>query len=113
MITNSVVSGLGTNHWKVSFPSRYSALSPLLEIAPPTRSRPSKAGSPAVSSLPARRTRWWDEAFTSFHDDGANDAVPLDYTNPPVVLCSRDARQRHTPTTRMTAAGHAPTRCAG
>ncbi|MFD9122492.1 hypothetical protein [Streptomyces bottropensis] len=41
---------------------------------------------------------WWDECFTTFHDDGANDAVPLDVTAPPVALCSRDPWQRHTPT---------------
>ncbi|MFI1360977.1 hypothetical protein ACH4TV_46560 [Streptomyces sp. NPDC020898] len=41
---------------------------------------------------------WWDEGFTTFHDDGANDAVPLDFTAPPVALCSRDPWQRHTPT---------------
>lgn len=46
---------------------------------------------------------WWDEAFTSFHDDGANDAIPLDFTDPPVQLCSRDPWQRHTPTTAYTA----------
>ena len=46
---------------------------------------------------------WWDEAFTSFHDDGANDAVPLDFTDPAVVLCSRDPWQRHTPTTAYSA----------
>ena len=40
---------------------------------------------------------WWDEAYTSFHDDGADDPVPLDFTLPPVVLCSRDPWQRHTP----------------
>ena len=32
VITNGVVTGLGTNHWTVAFPSRFSALSPLLEI---------------------------------------------------------------------------------
>jgi hypothetical protein len=40
---------------------------------------------------------WWDEGFTKFHDDGANDAVPLDFTDPPIVLCSRDPWQRNTP----------------
>lgn len=42
---------------------------------------------------------WWDEGFTTFHDDGADDAVPLDFTEPPVTLCSRDPWQRHTPRT--------------
>lgn len=45
---------------------------------------------------------WWDEAFTSFRDDGADDAVALDFTDPPVVLCSRDPWQRHTPTNAYT-----------
>ena len=45
---------------------------------------------------------WWDEAFTKFHDDGADDAVPLDFADPPVQLCSRDPWQRHTPTTAYT-----------
>ncbi|MFM9700268.1 hypothetical protein [Streptomyces europaeiscabiei] len=40
---------------------------------------------------------WWDEGFTAFHDEGADDAVPLDFTEPPVTLCSRDPWQRHTP----------------
>ena len=40
---------------------------------------------------------WWDEGFTTFHDDGANDAIPLDFSDPQVLLCSRDPWQRHTP----------------
>jgi hypothetical protein len=40
---------------------------------------------------------WWDEGFTTFHDDGANDAIPFDFTDPPVLLCSRDPWQRNTP----------------
>jgi hypothetical protein len=40
---------------------------------------------------------WWDEGFTSWHDAGANGAVPLDFSKPPIVLCSRDPWQRHTP----------------
>jgi hypothetical protein len=40
---------------------------------------------------------WWDEGFTSWHDAGANDAIPFDFTQPPVLLCSRDPWQRHTP----------------
>lgn len=40
---------------------------------------------------------WWDEGFTKFHDHGADDAVPFDFTAPPVVLCSRDPWQRATP----------------
>lgn len=40
---------------------------------------------------------WWDEGFTVFHDDGANDAIPFDFTDPPIILCSRDPWQRNTP----------------
>jgi hypothetical protein len=40
---------------------------------------------------------WWDEGFTRFHDDGADDAIPFDFSDPPVLLCSRDPWQRHTP----------------
>lgn len=40
---------------------------------------------------------WWDEGFTKFHDDGANDAIPLDFSDPPILLCSRDPWQRNTP----------------
>ena len=40
---------------------------------------------------------WWDEAFTSWHDSGANDALPFDFSDPPVVLCSRNPWQRITP----------------
>lgn len=39
---------------------------------------------------------WWDEGFTTFWDDGANDAEPFDFSDPPVLLCSRDPWQRHT-----------------
>lgn len=40
---------------------------------------------------------WWDEGFTSFHDDGADDAQPFDFAAAPVLLCSRDPWQRDTP----------------
>jgi hypothetical protein len=40
---------------------------------------------------------WWDEAFTSWHDSGANDALPFDFSDSPVVLCSRNPWQRITP----------------
>lgn len=40
---------------------------------------------------------WWDEGFTSFHEGGADDAIPFDYSDPSVLLCSRDPWQRHTP----------------
>ena len=40
---------------------------------------------------------WWDEGFTTWHDNGANDALPFDFSNPPVLLCSRNPWQRITP----------------
>lgn len=40
---------------------------------------------------------WWDEGFTSFHDDGADDAQSFDFAAAPVLLCSRDPWQRNTP----------------
>lgn len=40
---------------------------------------------------------WWDEAFTSFHDAGADDTEPFDFLDPPVELCSRLPFQRRTP----------------
>ena len=40
---------------------------------------------------------WWDEGYTSYHDNGADDPLPFDYSAPPVLLCSRDPWQRHTP----------------
>ena len=39
---------------------------------------------------------WWDEGWTSFHDAGADDPLPFDYGDPPVLLCSRDPWQRNT-----------------
>lgn len=32
VITNAAVTSLGTNHWHLAFPARFSALSPLLEV---------------------------------------------------------------------------------
>jgi hypothetical protein len=32
VITNAAVTALGTNHWRVEFPARFSAVSPLLEV---------------------------------------------------------------------------------
>jgi hypothetical protein len=40
---------------------------------------------------------WWDEGFTTFHDNGANDVEPFDFLAPAVVLCSRMPFQRKTP----------------
>jgi hypothetical protein len=39
---------------------------------------------------------WWDEGFTTFQDNGADDAQPFDFLAPPVRLCSRDPWQRIT-----------------
>lgn len=39
---------------------------------------------------------WWDEGYTTFNDEGADDAVPFDFTEPPVTLCSRAPFQRRT-----------------
>ena len=32
---------------------------------------------------------WWDEGFTTFRDSGADDPLPFDFADDPVVLCSR------------------------
>jgi hypothetical protein len=40
---------------------------------------------------------WWDEAFTRFHDHGADDTEPFDFLRTPVKLCSRLPFQRRTP----------------
>jgi len=45
----------------------------------------------------AQADGWWDEGFTNFHDDGADDAQPFDFATTPVLLCSRDPWQRNTP----------------
>ncbi|HEX3140356.1 MAG TPA: hypothetical protein VHQ87_09885, partial [Rhizobacter sp.] len=39
---------------------------------------------------------WWDEGWTTFHDDGADDALAFDFGDSPILLCSRDPWQRHT-----------------
>lgn len=33
---------------------------------------------------------WWDEAWTVYHDEGANGTTPIDFTDPPVDLCPRN-----------------------
>lgn len=40
---------------------------------------------------------WWDEGFTTFRDAGADDTEAFDFTDPPILLCSRNPWQRHTP----------------
>ena len=184
VITNGALTNLGSNHWSIAFPSRFTALSPMLEIRASdtlvsqtdsvvlpvsgnnvtieawrlttgtanltTEINNIKAlladnendygayvhgnrfvaffnGSggmeyeggttTSTSALPhetfhswfARGIKpagqahgWWDEGFTTFHDDGANDAVALDFTDPPILLCSRDPWQRNTPSNSYT-----------
>ncbi|WP_433684762.1 hypothetical protein [Nocardia sp. CA-119907] len=41
---------------------------------------------------------WWDEAYTSFHENGDTRTEPFDFTQPPIELCSRLPFQRTTPT---------------
>jgi len=184
VITNGIVTSVGPNHWQISFPERYSAVSPLLEVrASDTLTQQTdtvllpvsgktvtiEAWKPASSMVnlttqinniktlladnendygaylhddrfvaffngsggmeyeggttsstgallhetfhswfargvkPASQADgWWDEGFTSFHDDGADDAIPFDFSDPPVLLCSRDPWQRHTPSNSYT-----------
>jgi len=186
VITNGAVTTLAGNHWRVTFPARFSSLSPLLEVrASDTvqsatgtvvlpvsgRTVTIEAWRPAGSTVdltaqiavirallvenendyggyfhdnryvalfdsggmeyeggtttapgalrhevfhswfarglkPAcQADGWWDEGFTTFHDEGADDAVALDFTDPPVILCSRDPWQRHTPSASYSAGG--------
>ena len=178
VITNGVVTAIASDHWSIAFPSRFTALSPMLEIHASdavTQQSDSvllpvsgnnvtvEAWKPAASAInlttqidsiktfltdnendygayvhgdrfvaffngggmeyeggtvtgtgplfhetfhswfargikPASQADgWWDEGFTEFHDDGADDIIPFDFTDPPVELCSRDPWQRHTP----------------
>jgi hypothetical protein len=179
VITNGAVTSLGLNHWQISFPARFSAVSPLLEVrASDTLAQQTDTvllpvsgktvtietwrltssvvnltaqinniktlladnendygaylhderfvtffngtggmeyeggTTTATGALPhetfhswfargikpaSQADGWWDEGFTSFHDDGAADAVPFDFSDPPALLCSRDPWQRHTP----------------
>jgi hypothetical protein len=183
VITNGQVTGLGTNHWAIDFPARFTALSPLLELRA-SDSLQSQSGAVAlpVSGLnvaveawklsgaafdlaaqinllknflvanendygpyvhgnrfvaffnvggmeyeggtttsasallhetfhswfargikpSGQEHGWWDEAFTSFHDDGADDALPFDFSAPTITLCSRDPWQRRTPSNSYT-----------
>ncbi|MGQ0541660.1 MAG: hypothetical protein ACT4O9_07410 [Blastocatellia bacterium] len=178
VITNGAVTNVGTNHWSIAFPSRFTALSPMLEVRSSdtltmqtdtvvlpvsgntvtieawklnsvsanlvTEINNIKTfltenennygayahgnrfvalfntggmeyeGGTTTSIAPLRHETfhswfargikpasqadgWWDEGFTKFHDDGADDAIPFDFTDPPIILCSRDPWQRHTP----------------
>jgi hypothetical protein len=184
VITNGAVTVLGANHWRITFPARFTSLSPMLEVrATDTLALQTdttvlpvsgttvtiEAWKPASSTVnltaqinaiktlladnengygayahgsrfvaffngsggmeyeggtttstgallhetfhswfargikpAAQADGWWDEGFTKFHDDGANDAIPFDFTDPPVLLCSRDPWQRHTPSNAYT-----------
>jgi hypothetical protein len=177
-ISNAAITSLGTNHWQLDFPSRFSCLSPMLEVRAadwlesattntvlpvsgtavaiecwmPAGSAVNLAtqGSAIATLLAANETSvgpylhggrfvaffngsggmeyeggtttspsalahevfhswfargvkpssqadgWWDEGFTRFHDDGADDSEPFDFGDPPILLCSRDPWQRHT-----------------
>lgn len=179
IITNGIVTPLGTNHWRIEFPARFTALSPMFEIRasdtlelqtdstvlPVSGKTVSlEAWKPAGSSVgltmqlntlktlladnengygpylhgnrftaffnggggmeyegattvstsallhetfhswfargikPASQADgWWDEGFAVFHDDGAAGVQPFDFAAAPVLLCSRDPWQRHTP----------------
>lgn len=179
VISNGAVASLGTNHWQIAFPSRFTALSPLLEVrAFDTLQQHSGAVVLPVSGinvtidtwkpsgsavdLPTQATAigtllsgnetdygpylhgdrfvaffngsggmeyeggttsstgalaheafhswfargikpasqadgWWDEAWTTFHDNGADDALAFDFGDSPILLCTRDPWQRHTP----------------
>ncbi len=178
VITNGNVIVLGANHWRLEFPSRFTALSPLLEIrASDTLElqtdstvlpvsgktvtleawKPVGSAVSLTAQLNTLRTLladnengygpylhgsrfvaffngsggmeyeggtttstgallhetfhswyargikpatqadgWWDEGFASFHDYGADDALPFDFAAAPVLLCSRDPWQRNT-----------------
>lgn len=178
VITNGAVTNIGANHWSITFPSRFTALSPMLEVrssdiltlqtdsvALPVSGNTVtiEAWKPTTSAInlttqinlikgflidnendygpyvhdnrftaffngggmeyeggtttgtgplehetfhswfargikPASQADgWWDEGFTTFHDGGANVAIPFDFTDSPIVLCSRDPWQRETP----------------
>ena len=179
VITNGSVNTLGSNHWQISFPARFTALSPMLEIRAsdtlmsqtdsvvlPVSGKTVSIEATKLSTSSVNLTTeinriktfltdnendygpyihddrfvvffhslagmeyegatttstgalfhetfhswfarglkpashadgWWDEAFTAFHDLGADDAVPFDFSDPPIVLCSRNPWQRETP----------------
>lgn len=177
VITNAALTMLGSNHWQLAFPSRFTSLSPLLELrAADALQRHDGATvlpvsgtavaietwKPAGSAInlatqataiadrlahnenqvgpylhgnrfvaffngggmeyeggtttatgalaheifhswfargvkPASQADgWWDEGMARFHDQGADDAEPFDFGDPPVLLCTRDPWQRHT-----------------
>ena len=179
VITNGIATSPGLNHWQISFPVRFSAVSPMLEVRAsdtvteqtdtvslpvsgktvtidawkPTSSTVDltteinnvktlltdyenaygaylheerfvvffngsggmeyEGGTTTSTAALAHETfhswfargakpasqadGWWDEGLAKFHDAGADDPVPFDFLTPPVLLCSRDPWQRHTP----------------
>ncbi len=178
VITNGTVTAMGSNHWSIAFPDRFTALSPLLEIRASdalvfqsdtvslpvsgatvaieawqlvggsadltaqinlikshlienenaygpyhhgarfvaffngggmeyeggTTTDPSALRHETFHSWFARGVKpasqadgWWDEAYTTYHDHGAVDAIAFDYTSSPIQLCSRNPWQRRTP----------------
>jgi hypothetical protein len=183
VLTNGAATVLGPNHWSIEFPSRFTALSPMLEVRPsdslvmqatsvtlPVSGKSvnieawalTTGGVDLIAELgritslltaneldfgpyhhedrfvaffngsggmeydggtttssaalphevfhswfargikPASQADgWWDEGFTTFHEEGAQ-AAPLDFTRPPVLLCSRDPWQRNTPANAYT-----------
>ncbi|MFZ1528163.1 MAG: hypothetical protein WAT19_05395 [Ferruginibacter sp.] len=179
VISNATITVLGANHWSLSFPSRFTAVSPLLEIRAAstlesltgsvtlpvsgstvtieawkiagtatnlatqisnistllsdnendyggyvhgnrfvaffnggggmeyeggTTTATTALGHETFHSWFARGVKpaaqadgWWDEAFTEYHDNGANDTLPFDFGDAPIVLCSLNPWQRTTP----------------
>jgi hypothetical protein len=53
LITNGTVTSLGANHWRIDFPARCTALSPLVEL----RATDTLASATDTTTLPAR-ARW-------------------------------------------------------
>lgn len=178
VISNAAIGVLGANHWQLSFPGRFSCLSPMLEVRAGdaletavtntvlpvsgtnvviecwkpagsavnlasqgtaiaalladyeqrigpylhggrfvaffngsggmeyeggTTSSTSALAHEVFHSWFARGVKpssqadgWWDEGFTRFNDDGADDSEPFDFGAAPILLCSRDPWQRHT-----------------
>lgn len=59
VITNGAVTTMAVNHWRVAFPSRFTALSPLLEV----RATDTLAGQAGATTLPASGTAVTVEAW--------------------------------------------------
>lgn len=183
-VTNGEVTVLGTNHWRVSFPARFTALSPMLELraadtlasATHTQVLPVSgtavtvtAWKPAASAVDvaaltstigghladnelssgpylhgkrftafvhlggmeydgattsspgplrheafhswwgrglkpaAQADGWFDEAWTVYNENGAASVQPLNFSDPPVTLSSRNPWMRSTPSASYSA----------